>query len=240
MLVSIIICSYNSADSLDGALYSALSQDFSSDEYEVLLVDDGSTDATVELAGAYGKRHGNFRYVRLPLNKGMSTACDYGLLTARGKYFTGLDADDALHPRMLAECVAPLEQGLTDLVYCDYHDVDLADGSHRHIRLDCFDPIGMVGSAAMLRMDAFRALYRRGGFSVNGGNEPDIYQTYIQASGRPPYHVPRPLYYRCPRGRESVSSENFVAPKLSMHDTFSDRVPVTQTTSPVEGRTRMA
>lgn len=194
MLVSIIICSYNSADTLDGAVYSAMLQDFSSDEYEVVLVDDGSTDDTVELASAYGKRHGNFRYLRLPMSVGTAAARQQGLQTARGKYFTSLAPDDALHPRMLAECVAPLEQNLADIAYCDYHEVALAQSQHRFIQLDCFDPVGDIGRAAMLRLDVFRRLSR----PVTGAeNESDVYQRYIRASHRQPYRVPKPLYYGC-------------------------------------------
>ena len=232
MLVSIIICSHNSAAILDGALYSALSQEFPTEEYEVLLVDDGSTDQTVELAASYERRHGNFRYVRLPLSKGKSAAGEQGLQTARGKYFTSLEPDDALHPRMLMECVAPLEQGLADLSYCDYHEVSLSEGSHRHVRLSRFDPVGMIGRAAMLRVDDFLAL---AGPLVEGGNGQDVYQRYVQASGMLPHRVPRPLYYRCLQSPEAAHTGDEANPGRSLVDISSDGAVV----HPEQGRERI-
>lgn len=169
------------------------------------MVDDGSIDATVELASAYGKKHHNFRYVRLPLSIGRSAACEQGMQTARGKYFTSLDPNDALHPRMLAECVEPLEKGLTDITYCDYHEVALADGQHKCIQLDCFDPIGMIGRATMLRFDLFRSVAQSFDF---GGNDNDAYQRYIFASQRQPYRIAQPLYYGCRQPSENLTIES--------------------------------
>ncbi|MDA0770159.1 MAG: hypothetical protein BZY79_05745 [SAR202 cluster bacterium Casp-Chloro-G4] len=233
MLASIIICSYNSADTLDGALYSALTQDFPSDEFEVLLVDDGSTDETVELAASYEKKHGNLRYLRLPLNKGKPAAWERGFQTARGKYFTSLDSGDALHPRMLRECVAALELDVADLAYCDYHEVTLADNSHKHIRMDCFDPVGIIGRAAVLRMDIFSALPRPS-VSISGWH--DVYQRYIKASERQPIRVPQPLYFRCPQSPESDPGRGSVDSQKWMPASDSNGLLVVQGQSPAGKR----
>lgn len=219
MLVSIIIYSYNSADTLDGAVYSALSQHFSSEEYEVLLVDDGSTDETMELTAAYWKRHGNFRYVRLPLSIGKAAACEQALQTARGKYFTSLDSDDALHPLMLAKCVAPLEQGMAELTYCDYYDVTMTDGSHKQVRLDRCDDLGMIGAAAMLRMDAFRDLARQVGPGESGH---DVYQRHVEQSELRSHRVPHPLYYRCRQEPKAYVAEGLAVPEPLVSDSVSD------------------
>ena len=229
MLVSIIICSHNSAATLDGALYSALSQDFPPDEYEVLLVDDGSTDETVELVASYEKKHGNFRYVRLPLSKGKSAACEQGLRTARGRYFTCLGPDDALHPRMLTECVAPLERGLADLAYCDYHEVAFTDGSHRYVRLDGFDPVEMIGGGAMLRAEIFRAL---AGPLGSGGKARGGYQEYAQASKCRPHHVPHPLYYRSLQSPEGANAGSRIIHGPSVPGVGSEGLVVIKEQSP--------
>ena len=125
MLVSIVICAYNYTDTLEAALDSAFNQTLSSEDYEVLLVDDGSTDRLPELVGVYQKQHPNFRYLRFPINRGLVAASNYGFQAAHGTYFTRLDADDALHPDMLASCLRQLQSEDANFAYCDYYEIAL-------------------------------------------------------------------------------------------------------------------
>ena len=115
-LVSVVVCSYNSADTLGDALDSALSQSFDSSQYEVILVDDGSTDRTAELAKVCRDRHPNFRYLRSGENRGLVAACNYGLEATQGAYFVRLDADDTFDKDILSAFVEPLQGNVTDLV----------------------------------------------------------------------------------------------------------------------------
>ena len=98
-LVSVIIPAYNASEYIEQCLDSLIAQ--SLDDFEVIVIDDGSTDSTAALAHNYVLTDERFRLVRQP-NGGVSKARNAGIDIARGKYVTFVDADDALHPEALA------------------------------------------------------------------------------------------------------------------------------------------
>ena len=91
---SIIIPTYNAEKTICRSLDSALAQ---AADVEIVLADDGSTDATLRLAEKYGDR---VRILRLP-HGGVSVARNAGLDTARGEWVLFLDSDDTLLPGAL-------------------------------------------------------------------------------------------------------------------------------------------
>jgi alpha-1,6-rhamnosyltransferase len=92
-LVSVIVASHNGERFVAEALESAFRQDF--DSFEIIFVDDGSTDSTGEIA----QRH-PLQYVRQD-NMGLSAARNAGVALARGRYIAFLDDDDVLTPLKL-------------------------------------------------------------------------------------------------------------------------------------------
>ncbi len=102
--VSIIIPSYNHGRFLPQALKSVLSQSFS--DFEVIVVDDGSTDDTSEIISDYLDRV-KYRY---QVNQGPSASRNHGMREATGEYLMFLDADDVLLPGKLEIQVKALEQ----------------------------------------------------------------------------------------------------------------------------------
>ena len=103
-LVSVIIPVYNGADYLREAIDSVLSQTF--DDYELIVVDDGSTDDTPAIAKSYGAR---LTYIRQE-NKGVAAALNRGILRARGKYIAWLSHDDVFLPNKLERQVDFMRQ----------------------------------------------------------------------------------------------------------------------------------
>ena len=91
-MISIIVPAYNAEKYLDACLESILTQDAC---MEVIVVDDGSTDSTYDIA----VRHG-VKAIRQP-NKGLSSARNTGLDNASGKWVLFVDADDCLTPGAL-------------------------------------------------------------------------------------------------------------------------------------------
>lgn len=122
-LVSVIIPTYNRAAIVVRAIESALSQTYRA--LEVVIVDDGSTDNTSEVVGAYGSR---VRYLRQE-NAGVSAARNLGLRQSRGEFLALLDSDDTWEPWKVEAQVAALQMHQhVGLVWTDMSAVS-ANGS---------------------------------------------------------------------------------------------------------------
>lgn len=93
--ISVIIPCYNQAQFLDETLESVLNQTYKS--WECIIIDDGSTDASKDVAVKWCTIDGRFRYV-FQLNGGLSNARNKGLHLAKGDLIQFLDADDLLKP----------------------------------------------------------------------------------------------------------------------------------------------
>jgi len=125
--VTVILPTYNRAAFLPGAFESLNRQSF--DDWDLVVVDDGSTDNTPELVGAFGtSRPGRVRYVHQE-NRGAYAARNRGLDEATGKFIAFFDSDDVWLPHHLDRCVTALEKhsGI-DWVFGPCHQVDCASG----------------------------------------------------------------------------------------------------------------
>jgi len=120
---SVIIAAYNSGSTLSKAIDSILAQSYPA--YEVIIVDDGSTDNTSEVASHYGDQ---IRY-HFQKNSGVSSARNKGVELAQGDWLAFLDADDWYYPQRLYWHVELLRQNPElDFLIGDYH-YGRADGS---------------------------------------------------------------------------------------------------------------
>src|SRR6516165_8701901 len=116
-LVSVIIPAFDAAANIRQTLNSVVAQTY--EEIEVIVVDDGSSDATSAIVEEFAARDTRFQLVR-QRNAGVGAARNTAIRKARGKYIAPLDADDLWFPEKLEKQVACLEQcgNETGLVYC--------------------------------------------------------------------------------------------------------------------------
>lgn len=103
-LISVIIPSYNRSHCVCDAILSVISQTFT--DYEIIVVDDGSTDNTKEALQPYLSKIAYF----FQDNKGVSAARNSGLRAAKGKWIAFLDSDDEWLPGKLAQQVKDVSQ----------------------------------------------------------------------------------------------------------------------------------
>lgn len=96
--ISVIIPAYNSEEFLPEALDSLLNQSFYN--FEVIIVNDGSTDLTQNIIDEYCQNYSNFKSILQP-HSGVSNARNKGIENAKGKYLAFLDADDLFTPTAL-------------------------------------------------------------------------------------------------------------------------------------------
>jgi teichuronic acid biosynthesis glycosyltransferase TuaG len=127
--VSVVVPSYNAAATLGDTIASVLAQTFT--DFEVIVVDDCSTDSTLEVVRAIAERDSRVRTVRLPRNKGGPAGPrNEGVRQARGRWIAFLDADDIWHPKKLECQLAVLEQ--TGAKFCSTRMVDFTDPTALH------------------------------------------------------------------------------------------------------------
>ncbi|RKD89147.1 glycosyltransferase family 2 protein [Halopiger aswanensis] len=117
--VSVVIPTYNRADTLPRAIESALAQTI--DDLEVIVVDDGSTDDTESVLSDYEREDSRVRPVVHETNRGANAARNTGIEWAHGEYVAFLDSDDEWHPEKLERQLDALEERSDEWVgvYCD-------------------------------------------------------------------------------------------------------------------------
>lgn len=115
-LLSIIVPVYNVSDFLDKCLKSILAQTFT--DFELIIVDDGSTDGSGAICDAFAKRDSRITVIHKE-NSGVVSARKTGINAARGKYAGYVDGDDWIDSRMYEKMIEYIEKYDCDIVMCD-------------------------------------------------------------------------------------------------------------------------
>jgi glycosyltransferase involved in cell wall biosynthesis len=194
-LVSVIIPTYNRAAWVTEAAASVLAQTFR--DFELLVVDDGSTDGTLEALAPFS---GCLKLLRRQRNRGVSAARNFGISASQGEWLAFLDSDDLWLPDKLARQMAYLESR-PDLLICQTDEVWVRHGkrvnpplTHRkaggHIFQASLERCMVSPSAVMLHR---RLLDEVGLFDVTLPAAED-YDLWLRVSWRYPIGlVPEPL-----------------------------------------------
>ncbi len=121
-MVSLIITTYNYAQYVERAIRSALDQSLPVNQFEIIVVNDSSTDGTATILENYAN---DVRVFNLQENLGLAGARNFGIKKAKGQFIFFLDADDYLHKETLRVQKLFLEENNNlDAVSVDYYLVD--------------------------------------------------------------------------------------------------------------------
>lgn len=115
-MVSVVIPCYNCENTIDDTLFSLERQSYKN--FEVVCVNDGSTDATQERLEQWKATGGLNLQIVCKENGGVSSARNCGIDAAKGKYIVFLDADDEYHSEYINRLVKGIEQYNADTAYC--------------------------------------------------------------------------------------------------------------------------
>lgn len=121
-LVTIITPAYNAEAFIKETIASVLAQSVS--DWEMIVIDDGSSDNTKAIVTAYTQVDERIRLVINERNMGVAQTRNQGLDLFRGEYVAFLDSDDYWEPQMLEKMVARAKETQADIVYCSYSLVD--------------------------------------------------------------------------------------------------------------------
>ena len=132
MKVSIILPVHDGAPFLSAAIESILDQSFA--DFELICVDDGSTDQSPDILAHFASRDPRVRIITLHPNVGLPAALNRGFAVAQGQYHSWTSDDNLLRPDMLTKLVAVLDQDAgTDIVHAAYDVIDEAGHFVRHV-----------------------------------------------------------------------------------------------------------
>ena len=119
-MISVLVPVYNVEKYLRRCIDSILAQTYT--DYEVVLVDDGSTDQSGALCDAYAAEHDCIRVIHQE-NAGLAQVRNVSIAAARGEYITFVDSDDTIEPSCLEVLMRDLQQTGADVSICSWSEV---------------------------------------------------------------------------------------------------------------------
>lgn len=138
-LISVIIPVYNVERYLKECIDSVLCQSYK--KYEIILIDDGSTDSSPEICDEYVSEYENIRVIHKE-NKGLSHTRNEGLTVANGEYVYFLDSDDYIDSNAFAMLIEAIEKENSDFLFFDSWSFEDAQRNfnipQKYIRKKCY------------------------------------------------------------------------------------------------------
>lgn len=156
---SIILPIYNVGLYLEQCIQSVLEQEYQ--DYELILVDDGSTDNSPEICDAYAARYHQIHVIHKP-NGGLSSARNAGTEKARGTYIWWVDADDWIEPNALTILHRATSETFPDMVKFDFFRV-----GEKKSQIVCDVPSGSYEGEKALEQLVNKGFYYPGKFSLS-------------------------------------------------------------------------
>ncbi|MBQ9687383.1 MAG: glycosyltransferase [Oscillospiraceae bacterium] len=211
MKLSIIVPVYNVEKYLGACVDSLLAQTV--EDYEIILVDDGSTDASGKIADAYADANpARIRVLHIE-NGGQGRARNFALEIARGRFVGFVDSDDWITPDMYEKLCTKAEETEADVVVCDFLE-HYADGTEKVLPAAFQDhPLSSAGSSCnkIFRRDRIGALR----FPEGLWYEDFYFSAVMLVRSVKTVFIHEPLYiYR--RGQPSTMHNNNAAKNLDM------------------------
>ncbi len=165
--LSIVIPSYNSEHHLDRCLQSCCIQDLDPSKYEIIVINDGSTDKTQEVAEKWAAEHSNIRIISQE-NKGLSMARNAGIEAAFGKYIMLLDSDDYIAENCLVDLMERCTKDNLDMLRFCAANVVNGNLARRYSYFDDRIKTGKELLKGRFQVCAPFAIYRKGFLEEQG------------------------------------------------------------------------
>ena len=167
MDVSIIMPVYNVEAYIEEALDSLLSQSYCMENVELIIVNDGSTDNSMNIINKKVKEFKSNNIIIInKKNEGASVARNIGLRQAKGKYIYFFDSDDKMHKDLISNCIKELEKNNLELLTFD--GVNFYDGiDERNLRVEEYDRNEVLEETILTGEEFLNKYYLSGGYKVS-------------------------------------------------------------------------
>jgi glycosyltransferase involved in cell wall biosynthesis len=207
--VSVIISAYNYGKYLGKCIESVLNQAY--DDYEIIIIDDGSTDNTADVLKEYEDRE-NIKIIRNEKNLGLIVSCDNAIRGSAGEYIIRLDADDYFDDNALLVLSSFLDKNPEiGMVYSDYFNIRHDGKVLEYVRCpkigeeDRLMDMPANGAGSMFRRSCYDAI---GGYNKNVRYQ-DNYDIWIKMINKfKVANVNLPLFYYRKHGLNMSSDIN--------------------------------
>jgi len=201
-MISVIVAAYNCEQYIEKTLHSIFSQTLSNKYYEVVTVNDGSTDNTLDILNRYKDR---IKLITQP-NRGLAAACNRAIEEVEGDYVIRLDGDDYFDKRLLSSTLKILET-MPDYhcVYTDRNEINALDNSKVRVSVGKDNIFNMIGCGILFRREVFDkiGLYRDLLFE-----EYDLMLRFFD-NGFQAYYLQEPLYYYVRHESSMTNQQNY-------------------------------
>ena len=244
--LSVIVTAYNTEKYMAECLDSILSQTFT--DYEIIVVDAGSTDKTADICRRYSEQHPEIRVVNFHPD-GPAASRNEGMKYARGEYITFVDGDDIIDSDMYTILMDRMESKNLDAVYCTcyrFFDDDINNRSARNIaEVFCGTPqetwhnmllpiISNLGSGLEVSGSMCMTVYKKSIIDANGlkvrnmseiFSEDNFFNIEYLACAERAEAVNLPLYfYRKHTGSISNTVHEYTVPALKRFESGVCRI----------------
>lgn len=161
--ISLIILNFNGSNYLDRSLRSCTDQILFNKKSEILLLDDGSTDDSIDIAKS--QKIPNLRIIKNKKNKGIGFSSSKALSEIKGEFFMRVDSDDYLN-KHACELMSNILIENKDIgyVYCDHYKVNSLGLVLEKVKLNTISKIKNHGAGVMFRTSAVKKV---GGYNKN-------------------------------------------------------------------------
>lgn len=182
-----VVTNYNYEKYVARCIRSLMEQSISRNEFEVIVVDDNSSDSSLEILRNF---HDDIRLIQLDSNVGLASASNIGINQAKGRYIVRVDSDDFVHPEFLRTLAIYMEMLSADFdaVQIDYCEVS-EGGQILSIQSA---PLAPIACGILYKSEVLVSLgsYKNG---LRIHEDVDLARRF-QAAGLRMGHLPIPLY----------------------------------------------
>ena len=223
IIVSIIITNFNYSKFIKKCLESCINQNFNQNKYEIIFIDDNSSDDSIKEVNKFKKRFKNLKILKNSKNLGVAQSANKGIKNAKGKYIIRVDSDDYINNQLLTVLASFLEYNKDFFsVSCDYYLVNLEGKRISKVSYE-ENPIScgiMYKKDKLLNLGCYNSKFRH--------REEEELRLRALKKGYKNFFTNLPLYYYLKHKKNKTNSNEFKysfkekIDKLIYEDKFKD------------------